>query len=133
MRHLVMLAVAALLSVGLVAGGAPLPLDNISIADNDQTGTKDCKGGSASIMGNDNTLTLKGCVKVSVMGNTNKLTLEGCKTLQVMGNDNTVAAGVVSSISTTGNDNTVTYKVPPKGKKPAISNLGNNNTVSQAK
>ena len=105
----------------------PVRLGDVEIADNDQKGIRDCKGGNASIAGNDNKLTLKNCATVSVAGNDNKLVLEGTKTLDVTGNDNKVQAGPVQSISTTGNNNKVTYKKGPK--KPKISNVGNGNKI----
>lgn len=105
----------------------PLPLDDVDIADNDQKGVRDCKGGNASIAGNSNTFTLKNCAAVSVTGNENKVVLEGGKTLDVTGNDNKVTAGPLESISATGNNNKVTYK---RGKKKTkISSAGNGNKI----
>lgn len=115
-------------AIGLVLLlGTPVPLDDVDITDNQQKGTRDCKGGNASIAGNDNTFTLKNCVAVSVTGNDNKVVLEGSKTLDVTGNDNKVTAGPLESITATGNNNKVTYK---RGKKKTkISSAGNGNKI----
>ena len=124
------LVLALFLAAAVAATAAPVPLGDISVTGNKQSGTKDCAGGAATIAGNSNTLTLKNCATVSVMGNKNTLTLEGTSKLEVPGNNNTVNAGTVSSINTMGNDNTDTYTPGAGGKKPSISNLGSRNKIS---
>jgi hypothetical protein len=69
--------------------------------------TLDCGGGSASVVGSSNVLTLRNCREVSVTGNSNK-----------------VDAGAVSAISILGESNHVTWKEGPGGARPAVSNLG---------
>jgi hypothetical protein len=123
------LVIALFLAAAVAATAAPIPLGDINVTKNEQSGTKDCGGGNATIGSNENTLTLKNCAKVIVTGNENKLTLEGTTTLEVPGNHNNVKAGPVKSINTMGNDNTVTYKVVG-GKKPSISNLGSRNKIT---
>jgi len=108
---------------------APTPAGDISITKNGKKGTHDCKGGTATISGNANTMTFKNCKKVMVAGNKNKITLEACSAVEVAGNKNTAKAGQVKSISAMGNDNSVTYKIGPKKEKPSISNLGSRNKI----
>jgi hypothetical protein len=124
------LVLALFLAAAMAATAAPVPLGDINITKNEQTGTKDCAGGTATVSSNENTLTLKNCAKVVVEGSENKLTLEGTATLEVPGNKNNVKAGAVKSINTMGNDNAVTYKPGAGGKKPAIANLGSRNKIS---
>lgn len=111
----------------------PAQLKDVAIAGSHHKGVRNCKGGSATISGNANKLTLKNCKTVTVDGNQNKLVLVGTKTLSVRGNRNHVNAGVVKSISTMGNRNTVVYKVGRNKKKPKISNLGTGNTIRRKK
>ena len=118
---------AALVAFGWGVQGSPVA--SLDISGSRLKGTKSCSGGTATIAGNDNQLTLKKCSKVTVLGNRNKLKLTGTAALVVKGNRNRVAAGLVKSISTIGNRNVVTYKLGPKKKKPRISNLGKGNKI----
>lgn len=99
-------------ALGLSLAASTPAFADVSVAGNGATGTKDCGGGSASISGNQN-----------------KLTLKNCKSVSVMGNKNVVDAGLVSSISAMGNQNTIYYKVGPKKQQPSISNLGSGNKI----
>jgi hypothetical protein len=127
------LVLVLFLAIAVAAAAAPVPLGDIQITKDEQTGTKDCAGGTATISSNSNKLTLKNCAKVVLSGNENKLTLEGTSNLEVSGNENTVQAGAVKSITAMGNDNTITYKPGAGGKKPSISSLGSRNKISAAK
>ena len=125
-----MRGIAVLLLLALVLPGIPATAAaDVSIAKNKKKGTYDCKGASGTISGNANTMTFKNCKKVTVAGNKNMITLEACSAVEVSGNKNQVKAGMVKSISALGNENSVTYKLGPKKKKPAISNLGTRNTI----
>jgi hypothetical protein len=106
-----------------------------SYVDNNKTVTHDCgKEPEASVAGNGNTITFTGeCTKVSVQGNANTLAIASTKTLSVAGNKNTVAVESTDNISTPGSDNSVTWKKPIAEKKPAISNMGKKNKITQAK
>jgi hypothetical protein len=121
-------------SVLAAASGRAVAAD-LSIG-SQETGERDCGGGSAVVSGNENQLTLKNCGRVKVMGNKNNLTLaEGSPSVEVTGNKNSVAVDKAQSISILGNDNSGTWKeaTDVKKKKPAISILGKRNSVSQAK
>jgi hypothetical protein len=126
MQTLSIFAFAAFVSFALASDR----LADISITDDNTSGTKDCGGGKASIVSNKNSLTLKNCVTVSVAGNDNSASLDGSNALSIAGNRNTVKAGLVKSINLIGNKNTVTYKLGPKNEKPSISDVGTGNTVS---
>src|SRR5262245_19452131 len=70
----------------------------------------DCHGGSASITGKHNTVSLRHCSLVTIVGNFNHVTMEEeCPALEVWGNSNEIAAGRAKSISVPGNQNTVTW------------------------
>jgi hypothetical protein len=119
------------LIVGLVLGSvAVAAAGDISILKNKTTGTHDCKGGIAKVMGNKNKLTFKGCKSIEVLGNQNVLAIDKTGTLDVMGNQNVIQVGEVASIDVKGNKNSIAYTSGPKGKKPDISNLGNGNTIT---
>jgi hypothetical protein len=101
--------------------------------DDKLTVTHDCaKDPVASIMGNENHITLTGaCAKVSVQGNKNTVTVASAKEVLVAGNDNTVDIDAADSVSTPGNKNTVSWKKGVSDKKPAIRNAGTDNKISQ--
>lgn len=86
----------------------------IVVSDNRVARTVDCAGGSVTVDGNGNTLSLNGeCPSVEVNGNGNVLRVE--------------AAG---SISVMGNRNTVTWSRGIGGSSPQVSNLGTGNSVT---
>ena len=104
-------AVLALVSVAAVA--AP-PGSPILVRENDQHLTLDCKGGAATVDGNENVVVFQNCAKISINGNANQ-----------------VDAGVVGALSLLGNDNKVTWTPDADGRKPPIANLGSRNVVSE--
>jgi predicted RNA-binding protein len=124
--------IGCFLVVGLVLGSTGVvAAEDVTIVEDKTTGARDCQGGIAKVMSNKNTLTLKNCSAVHSWGNQNVLAIDKTGTLEVMGNKNIIQVGQVTSIDVKGNKNAVTYKSGPKGKKPSISNLGNENTITQ--
>jgi hypothetical protein len=104
-----------------------------SYMDNKQTVAHDCtKDPVATIMGNENTVTLTGaCTKITVNGNNNKITAASAKEVSVPGNENTVDVEATDNVVTAGSKNTVTWKKGVSDKKPAVHNSGTGNKVSQ--
>jgi hypothetical protein len=89
--------------------------ESIVISDNGRTETIDCDGGS-----------------VSVDGNFNKLSLTGeCQSVEVNGNSNVLRVQAAAAISTAGNFNTVTWSRGVGGRDPKLSNLGTGNKISR--
>jgi hypothetical protein len=97
----------------LIVIAAPLnAIAQVAIVDNNQVQTLDCRGQDASIMGNDNVLTLK-----------------NCKRLLVTGNQNAVIASPVELVSVTGNENKINFvrakSIPANAQ--ILSSMGNGN------
>ena len=74
----------------------------------------DCGGGPASVLGNDNVLTLRSCSELSVAGNSNR-----------------IDAGDTPAITVVGQSNQVTWTQGPGGAAPKVSNLGERNVVKR--
>jgi DUF3060 family protein len=73
----------------------------------------DCRGGSLTVDGGSNVLTLRNCAE-----------------LIVNGGDNTIDAGVVESIEVSGADNRITWTESADGRRPRISNEGEGNVIT---
>jgi hypothetical protein len=85
----------------------------VVVADEKATKTIDCRGRGVTVMGNGNTLTLRGtCGKIDVQGNENKISVD-----------------TVQTIATTGNNNRVTWSRAAEGELPQTSDLGNGNVI----
>lgn len=98
-------------------GGLHMPSGGgagLSISDSDRTATLDCKGGPASILGSDNTLTLTNCSKVSTLGTHNKIV---------------VSLAPHATVSTAGSHNEIIYTAP-SGAGPSVSTSGTDDKVS---
>jgi hypothetical protein len=83
------------------------------VVGSDQRKTYDCSGGSATVRGGFNVLTLRNCTK-----------------LIVDGGDNTIDAGVVDAIEVAGADNKITWTESADGSRPRITDNGRGNTIS---
>jgi hypothetical protein len=95
------------------ASGAAAAGPAVVVSDEKSTRTIDCRGRGVTVMGNGNTLTLRGT----------------CGKIDVKGNENIIAADTVSSIGTTGNNNRVTWSRAADGDTPGTSDLGNGNVI----
>lgn len=73
----------------------------------------DCRGGSASVNGDRNDVTLRNCDLVTVNGN-----------------DNTVSAQGAATITINGGDNKVRWQAAADGSRPTITDNGAGNTVT---
>jgi len=82
------------------------------VVGSDQRRTYDCSGGSATVRGGFNVLTLRNCTK-----------------LIVDGGDNTIDAGVVDAIEVAGADNKITWTESADGRRPRIVNEGEGNVI----
>jgi len=94
------------------SSGAP----PVVVSDEKTTRTIDCRGRGVSVMGNGNTLTLRGT----------------CRKVDVKGNDNIISVEAVQAIETTGNHNRVTWNRAADGQSPSTSDLGNGNAIQRA-
>lgn len=106
---------------------------DVTVMDNDKTLSIDCaKDKNVTLIGNHITVKLSGtCESVKVTGNHE--TVNGSVTNAfVAGNHNTLTLDAVDTISVSGSNNTVTHKKPIAKKKTTVSNLGKNNTITQA-
>jgi hypothetical protein len=98
----------------LVVLAATPAMADVTIPGNDETGTRDCGGGVAT-----------------VTGNRNRLSFRNCSKLAVNGNGNVLDAGPVEAVSLLGNGNRVTWAPGPGGRRARVSDLGSDNQVSQ--
>jgi len=105
-------------------------LADVDEVDNNKTHVVDCKKDSTvRVSGNSNTFTLKGtCASVQVSGNKNTVKGDGAKQVMLSGNDNAIAL-TIDKLMVSGDRNTVGYK----GKKPSVSDMGNDNKITPAK
>ena len=88
----------------------------VVVSDEKSSRTIDCRGRGVSVMGNGNTLTLRGT----------------CRKVDVKGNDNIISVEAVQAIETTGNHNRVTWNRAAEGESPTTSDLGNGNAIRRA-
>jgi uncharacterized protein (DUF2345 family) len=103
------------------------------VMDNGKTLTIDCaKDKTASIMGNENTITLTGaCDSVSIMGNKNTIALASSTAVKVQGNDNTVAVTGTANVTVNGSRNTLS--LPKDAKTSPLTDRGKDNKITRAK
>jgi hypothetical protein len=95
---------------------------------------KDKDGPTAMINGAGGTFTFTGaCTKIGVNGSNTTIAIEKATAVNVNGNGNTISVDGADKVSVTGNDNKISWKKGVAGDKPAVSNIGNNNSVSKAK
>jgi len=108
-------------------------------ADKNFTGGKgttwDCKKDpTVNINHGKGTYTFKGeCKAININGGHNTLKIERVTDLNVNGASNTVTIDSVDSININGADNKITWKKAGTGDKPAVSTLGDGNSVTQGK
>ena len=86
----------------------------IVILESGRRDTLDCAGGTASVVGSNNTLTLRNCTEVTITGN-----------------DNEVDVGDARTLSVHGNQNEVTWIEGPEGRRPTVSQVGKHNVVKR--
>jgi Protein of unknown function (DUF3060) len=104
---MVILATAAYLSAGPSAA-----LAGDLVVSGDEHRTYDCRGGS-----------------ITVEGGSNVLTLRNCSRLIVDGGENTIDAGLVDVIEVSGADNRITWLESPDGRRPRVTNDGEGNVI----
>ena len=110
-RSSAVLIVAA--AASLTAGAAlSLAAPDIVVRSNENK-TYDCRGGS-----------------LTVEGGFNILTLRNCSELIVNGGENTIDAGVLDAIEVAGADNKITWTESPDGRRPRITNEGEGNVIA---
>jgi hypothetical protein len=117
-----------------------LVIPSLALADKTFTSGKgttwDCKTDpTVTINHGKGTYTFKGeCKAINVNGGHNTLTIESVTSLDVNGTSNTITAASVDTININGADNKITWKKSKgAGDKPAVSTLGQNNSVTQGK
>lgn len=102
------LVLAACLAAGASAAPAPPEIR----VHGDEHKTYDCRGGSITIDGGSNVLTLRNCSRVVVDGG-----------------ENTIDAGYVDAIEISGAENRVTWWERADGRRPRITNDGDDNVI----
>jgi hypothetical protein len=119
---------------------ALLLLPAIALADKSFTAEKsatwDCaKDATVAITHGNGKYTFKGaCKDITVNGGHNTLVIETVATLTVNGSSNTITADTLDTATVTGSDNKVTWKKSGgAGGKPAVTALGQNNTINAGK
>jgi Protein of unknown function (DUF3060) len=105
-------------------------LDGLVFSGDDQTIEADCAGGSATVTGYWNTITLTGsCESVEVSGGDNTITIEAASALTIAGYWNTVDVTTIGSITVDGGDNTVNWVEGLDGGTPKITAADDFNTI----
>jgi len=117
-----------------------LLVPSLALADKNYTGGKgatwDCaKDPTVNINHGKGTYTFKGeCKAININGGHNTLVIERVETIDINGASNTVTAASVDAINVNGADNKITWKTSKgAGDKPAVTTLGQNNSVTQGK
>lgn len=82
---------------------------NIAISDSNANKTIDCDGGMVSISGDTNTFKITGsCSSVAISGDENKVTVENVSLLMISGDENEIHySGKKPLVTDTGDDNTI--------------------------
>jgi hypothetical protein len=107
---------------------------DVTISKDHHTTSIDCGGGSVSIKGDDNKITLTGqCSKVSVSGEDNLIQVASAKEVEITGHDNNINVDTVARITAKGKDNNIMWKNGVGGKTPEVSSKGDDNKILQAK
>ncbi len=98
----------------------------VVVADTHAARTIDCKGADAMITGDDNTLSLSGCLNINLVGKRNRVTAQLLpdSTINALGDDNHVvflhAPGYEAVVSSTGKNNQIVPQnlrdTPPSGR-----------------
>lgn len=102
------LAAASYLTAG---PSVSLAAPDIVVGSNESK-TYDCRGGSLTVEGGSNVISLRNCTE-----------------LIVDGGDNTIDAGVVDAIEVSGGDNKITWSESADGRRPKITNGGEGNVI----
>lgn len=124
-----MIRLAAVVVVALVTSAA--------FADKSFTGGKggtwDCKSDPVVVVtGSKTHYTLAGeCKSINITGGHNTVSIESVGTLDVTGASNTISIDAVDAININGAANKVTWKKGKTSAKPSISQLGQNNVITQ--
>ncbi|HET9215808.1 MAG TPA: DUF3060 domain-containing protein [Terriglobia bacterium] len=122
-------------SVILCAGSLSYPggqVKDVTIDRDDQTTTIECKATAVSISGDDNKVTVTGdCFRLTVSGDDNEVNAMTVTTLAVSGSDNTVSVDTVASVAASGSDNKITWKKGVGGKRPEVSDKGEDNEIKE--
>jgi uncharacterized protein (DUF2345 family) len=85
-----------------------------------------------SIDSSEGTFNLTGtCDTVSVSGSKNTITIESSKTVVVDGGRNVMQIVASDKVTVNGAGNTVTFRKGLSGKTPAVTAIGDNNTLVQ--
>ena len=128
---------AWLIVVAVIVCAGSLPylggqVKDVTIDKDDQTTTIDCKATAVTISGDDNRVTITGdCFRLTVSGDDNVVNAMTVTTLAVSGSDNTVSVDTVASVTATGDDNKITWKKGVSGKRPEVSDKGDDNEIKE--
>lgn len=124
----------------LIVFALALIAPSLALADKNYTGGKgatwDCaKDPTVNINHGKGTYTFKGaCKAININGGHNTLVIEIVESIDVNGASNVITAGSVDTININGADNKITWKKSKgAGDKPAVTTLGQNNSVTQGK
>ena len=105
---------------------------DVTIDKDDQTTTIECKATVVIISGDDNKSTVTGdCFRLTVSGDDNVVNAMNVTTLAVSGSDNTVSVDTVASVTAAGSDNKITWKKGANGKRPEVSDKGDDNEIKE--
>jgi len=127
-------ALGALMFAGMLSqqAGPRGQATDVTFIKDDQTATIDCNRNAVSITGDDNKITVKGeCTRLTVIGDDNEVKADNVNEVSVTGDDNKVAVNTVATISVKGDDNKIGWKKGAGGKKPEVSNIGDDNDITQ--
>jgi hypothetical protein len=114
-----------------------LVLSSAALADKSFTGGKggswDCKSDPVVVItGSSTHYTLTGeCKSINITGGHNTVAIETVATLDITGASNTITIDAVDAININGAANKVTWKKGKSSAKPSISQLGQNNVITQ--
>ena len=112
----------------------PVLEKDVTISKDHHTTSIDCGGGSVSVKGDDNKITLTGqCGKVSVSGEDNLIQITSAKEIEISGHDNNINVDTVAKIIAKGKDNNITWKNGVGGKTPEVTSKGDDNKIVQSK
>jgi hypothetical protein len=116
---------------------AMLLLPAAALADKSFNGGKGATWDCASdpvvvITGGSTKYVLKGtCKSITITGGHNTLAIESSTTLDVTGASNTISIDAVDAININGAGNKITWKKGKSVPKPSVSQLGQNNSITQ--
>lgn len=114
------------------ASAQQAPGRDVTVDKDGQMTIIDCNATAVLVTGDDNKITMKGqCYKLTVTGDDNQITGATVNEVTVSGDDNTVSVDAVAKITTSGDDNKVHWKAGIAGKRPEISNTGDDNDLKE--